>query len=84
MNSEVALVLASKGTQVLPQVILDSDYLPDYLSVSYDYVLSKYSSKKFCLVQGPFGWSFSAFIESSVKWNLISADFDSFTVPDLI
>ena len=27
----------SSGTQVQPQVILDPDYLPDYLSVSYDY-----------------------------------------------
>ena len=26
------------GTQVQPQVILDPDYLSDYLSVSYDYV----------------------------------------------
>ena len=26
------------GTRVQPQVILDTDYLPDYLSVSYDYV----------------------------------------------
>ena len=37
MNSEVAWVLISPGTQVQPQIILDSDYLPDYLSVSYDY-----------------------------------------------
>ena len=29
------LVLVSSGTQVQPQVILDPDYLPDYLSVSY-------------------------------------------------
>ena len=38
MNSEVAWVLVSLGTQVQPQKILDPDYLPDYLSVSYDYV----------------------------------------------
>ena len=31
-------VLISSGTQVQPQVILDPDYLPDCLSVSYDYV----------------------------------------------
>ena len=30
-------VLVSSGTQVQPQVILDPDYLSDYLSVSYDY-----------------------------------------------
>ena len=38
MDSEVAWVLVSSGTQVQPQIILDSDYLPDYLSVSYEYV----------------------------------------------
>ena len=37
MYAEVAWVLVSSGTQVQPQVILDPDYLPDYLSVSYDY-----------------------------------------------
>ena len=37
MYAEVAWVLVSSRTQVQPQVILDPDYLPDYLSVSYDY-----------------------------------------------
>ena len=37
MYAEVAWVLVSSGTQVQPQIILDPDYLPDYLSVSYDY-----------------------------------------------
>ena len=37
MNSEVGWVLVSSGTQVQPQITLDPDYLPDYLSVSYDY-----------------------------------------------
>ena len=36
MNSEVAWVLVSSGTQVQPQIIIDPDNLPDYLSVSYD------------------------------------------------
>ena len=36
MYAEVAWVLISLGTQVQPQVILDPNYLPDYLSVSYD------------------------------------------------
>ena len=31
MYAEVAWVLASSGTQVQPQIILDPDYLPDYL-----------------------------------------------------
>ena len=30
--------LVSSGTQAQPQVILDLDYLPDYLSISYDWV----------------------------------------------
>ena len=37
MYAEVAWVLVSSGTQVHPEVILDPDYLSDYLSVSYDY-----------------------------------------------
>ena len=41
MYSKVAwaLVLKNSGTQAQPQVILNPDYLPDYLSVFYDYVL---------------------------------------------
>ena len=35
---EVAWVLVSSETQVYPQIILDPDYLTDYLSVSYDCV----------------------------------------------
>ena len=34
--AEAARVLVSSGTQVQPQIILDPDCLPDYLSVSYD------------------------------------------------
>ena len=37
MYSEVAWVLVSSGLQVQTQIILDPDYLPDYLSVCYDY-----------------------------------------------
>ena len=51
MNSEVAWVLLSSGTQVQPQVILDPDYLPDYLSVSYDYDLTVH--RFFVRVQSP-------------------------------
>ena len=43
MYAEVAWVLVSSGTQVQLQVILDPDYLSDYLSVSYDYVYTHYS-----------------------------------------
>ena len=41
MYAEVAWVLVSSGTQVQPQIIPDPDYLPDDLSVSYDYDWSK-------------------------------------------
>ena len=41
MYPEVAWVLVSSGTQVQPKIILDTDYLPDSLSVSYDYVQSQ-------------------------------------------
>ena len=37
MHAEVAWELVSSGTQVQLQIILNSDYLPDYLSVCYDY-----------------------------------------------
>ena len=37
MYAEVAWVLVSSGTQVQLQIILDSDYIPDHFSVSYDY-----------------------------------------------
>ena len=37
MYAEVAWVLVPSGTQVQPQIILDLGYLPDYVSVSYDY-----------------------------------------------
>ena len=41
MCSEVAWALVYARTQVKSQIILDPDYLPDYLSVSYDYDVSK-------------------------------------------
>ena len=40
LYSEVAWVLVSSGTQVQLQAILEPDYLPGYLSVSYDYVVT--------------------------------------------
>ena len=40
MNSEVPWFLVSSGSQIQPQKILDPDYLPDYLSVSYDYAIT--------------------------------------------
>ena len=35
--AEIAWALVSSGTQVQKQLILDPDYLPEYLSVSYGY-----------------------------------------------
>ena len=40
MYSEVAWVLVFSGTQVQPQIKLQPDYFPDYLSVSYDYIMT--------------------------------------------
>ena len=37
MYSEVTWVLVSSETLVRPQIILNSEYLPDYLSAFYDY-----------------------------------------------
>ena len=37
MYAEVAWVPVSSGTQVQLQIILNPDYLPEYLSISYDY-----------------------------------------------
>ena len=37
MYSEVAWVLVSSQTQVQPQIMLEPDHLPDYLSVSCNY-----------------------------------------------
>ena len=45
INPEVAWVLVSLGTQVQPQIMLDSDYLPDYLSIFYDYDIKHYCYK---------------------------------------
>ena len=47
MISEVAWVLVSSRTQVQPQIILDPDYLPDYFSVSYDYVENHFNERIF-------------------------------------
>ena len=37
MNSKLTLLLIPLGTKVQPQIILDPDYLPGYLCISYDY-----------------------------------------------
>ena len=36
MNFEVAQILVFLRTQVQPQTIINPEYLPDYLSLSYD------------------------------------------------
>ena len=41
MYAEIAWVLVSSGTQVKPQIKIDTDYLSDYPYVSYDYVKIK-------------------------------------------
>ena len=46
MYFEVASVLVSSETQVQSQILLNPDYLPHYLSVSYDYGDSKNNVQK--------------------------------------
>ena len=41
MYAEIAWGLVSLGVHVQPQVIVDPDYLPDYLSISYGYDLGE-------------------------------------------
>ena len=41
MYAEVGWVPVSSRTQVQPQITPDPDYLPDYLSVSFEYDLDK-------------------------------------------
>ena len=45
MYSEVIWVLLSLETPFQPQIILDPDYLPDYLAASYDYGKSNQTMK---------------------------------------
>ena len=45
MYDEVAWELVYLGTQVQPQIILNPDYLPDYLSVTYDYVATYFQEE---------------------------------------
>ena len=49
MLSEVVWVLVSSVTQVLLQMILDLDYIPDYLYISHDYDIDNYFSDDFRL-----------------------------------
>ena len=45
MYAEIACVLVSLGTQFQAQVILDPDYLPNYLSAPNDYTCSHFKFK---------------------------------------
>ena len=59
MYAVVAWVLVSSGTKAQPQVILDPDYLPDYLSVCYDYETNLLLILKLIIsVKDPFGMTF--------------------------
>ena len=76
MYAEVAWVLVSLGTQVQPQIILDPDYLPDYLFVSDDYEITMitrqndpiFSSALRALSVGYFIFSFQD-LQNSVLWS---------------
>ena len=63
MNSEVVWVLVSSATQVQPKLILDPEYLPDYISVSQNYALDN------C-----FWWVFSRFYQSLAAKNIYNLE----------
>ena len=73
MYSEVAWVLVSSETQFQPQIILVPDYLPDYLSVSYDY-----NSKKVIVIDGVAEWLSKSDIRSCGQ--LIPKHLNSLTI----
>ena len=73
MYSEVAWVLVSSETQFQPQIILVPDYLPDYLSVSYDY-----NSKKVIVIDGMAEWLSKSDIRSCGQ--LIPKHLNSLTI----
>ena len=55
----MAWVLVSSETKAQPQVILDPEYLPDYLSVCYDYETNLLLILKLIIsVKDPFGMTF--------------------------
>ena len=58
MNSEVAWVLVSLGTQAQPQIMLDPDHLSDYLYVFSDYVKSNHIFCKNCHIFNKKGVAF--------------------------
>ena len=47
MYAEIAWVLVFSGTQVQPHVILDPDYLPDYLSVFITMIKKRLQHRSF-------------------------------------
>ena len=51
MYAEVAWALVFSGTQVQLQTILDPDYLPDYLSIFYDYDFTDVKTEKQSLLK---------------------------------
>ena len=53
MCAKVAWVLVSSGTQVQPQIIFDPDYLPDYLSGSYDCLFTSLVTIQKCCCHPP-------------------------------
>ena len=69
MYAVVAWVLVSSGTKAQPQVILDPDYLPDYLSVCYDYETNLLLILKLIIsVKDPFGMTFICYTIEFTKF----------------
>ena len=80
MYAEVAWVLVSLVTQVQPQIILHSDYLPDYLFFSDDYEITMitrqndpiFASALRAVSVGYFIFAFQDF-QNSVLWSPLLA-----------
>ena len=77
MNSEVAWVLVSSGIQVQPQIILDPDYLSDYLSVSCDYAFTVHVFTWMLPSDHEVYYSYKTHVKNIVRPNRVSSKYVS-------
>ena len=75
MYAEVAWVLVSSGTQAQPQIMVDPDYLPDCLSVSYDYALSKQNRNRNMILCNHKDYTKPFLNRTSLLWWTLSCSF---------
>ena len=72
MYVDVAWVLVSLETQVKPQILLDPDYLPDYLFVSDDYGITMITRQNDPI--------FLICSLSSIRWYILFLHFKNFKI----